>query len=186
MPGPVFLDGDTVSLRPATDADVSFLRENEQDPQIRASRSVQTPVSEEQARRRIGGTMGRSDDTLGLLVCRDTTPVGFVYLLREQPNADVYRAAELAYWVTPGEWGNGYATAASELAVEYAFAELGLHRVDASAFESNTASKRVLEKLGFTREGTARRAAYVDGEWIDVAEFGLLESEWATGRHEQS
>lgn len=185
MPGPVFLDGDNVSLRPATEADVPFLRENEQDPRIRASRSVQMPVSEEQARRRVGGTMGRSDDTLGLLVCRDTTPVGFVYLLREQPNADVYRSGELAYWVTPGQWGNGYATTASELVVEHAFVELGLHRIEASAFESNEASKRVLEKLGFTREGTSRRAAYVDGEWVDVAEFALLESEWAAGRSER-
>lgn len=179
MPGPVFLDGEDVTLRPATDADVPFLRENEQAPRIRASRSVQTPLSEETARRRVGGTMGRNDDTLGLLVCRDTTPVGFVYLLREQPNADVYRSGELAYWITPEEWGNGHATEASYLVVDHAFAELGLHRIEASAFESNEASKRVLEKLGFTREGTSRRAAYVDGEWVDVAEFGLLDSEWS-------
>jgi RimJ/RimL family protein N-acetyltransferase len=178
MPGPVFLDGDEISLRPATEADVSFLRENALDPSVRASRSSKSPVDEEWARRRLGGTMGRSDDTLGLLVCRDETPVGFVYLLREQPNADAYRFGELAYWITPSEWGNGYATMAGELVVEHAFAELGLHRVEASAFETNEASKRVLEKLGFAREGTSRRAAYVDGEWVDVAEFALLESEW--------
>lgn len=178
MPGPVFLESDDVSLHPAETEDVPFLRRNVQDPRVRASRSVHTPVDAEWAQRRVGGTMGRNGDTPGLLVCVDGEPVGFVYLLREQPNAQVYRFGELAYWITPDEWGNGYATAASELLVEYAFTELGLHRLEASAFASNDASRRVLEKLGFTEEGAARKAARVDGEWVDKVQFGLLESEW--------
>jgi len=122
--------------------------------------------------------MGRNDDTLGLLVCRDETPVGFAYLIRERPNDPVYRSGELAYWITPDEWGNGYATAASRLLLEHAFDALGLHRIEASAFSSNDASRRVLEKLGFTEEGVARRKALVDGEWTDVVRYGLLEAEW--------
>lgn len=178
MPGPVFLENDVLSLRPAAEEDLPFLRENEQDPRVRASRSVHKPVDEEWARQRIGGTMGRNDETVGLLVCTGETPVGFVYLIREQPNARVFRFGELAYWITPREWNNGYATTASSLLLDYAFDELGLHRIEASAFASNEASRRVLEKLGFTKEGTARKAVLVDGEWVDKIHFGLLESQW--------
>jgi len=178
MPGPVFLETETVSLRPAEEADIPFLRENAQNPEIRASRGMRSPVDSDWARQRLGGTMGRTDDTIGLLVCRDETPVGFAYLIREQPNDAVYRSGELAYWITPDEWGNGYATAAGRLLLEQAFDALGLHRVEATAFSSNDASRRVLEKLGFTEEGVARGKALVEGAWTDVVRYGLLEAEW--------
>jgi len=44
MPGSVFLEADTVTLRPADDEDIAFLRENEQNPRVRATRSIHTPV----------------------------------------------------------------------------------------------------------------------------------------------
>lgn len=181
MPGPVFLENDDVSLRPAEEEDIPFLRENEQDPRVRASRSVHKPVDVNWATQRLGGTMGRSDDTLGLLICAEGDPVGFIYLIREKPNAQVFRFGELAYWITPSEWGNGYATSASELLLAHAFDELGLHRIEASTFSTNDASKRVLEKLGFTEEGDARQVARVEGEWIDKTRFSLLETDWRDG-----
>jgi len=178
MPGSVFLEADTVTLRPADDEDIAFLRENEQNPRVRATRSIHTPVDADWARHRLGGTLGRSGNTLGLLICVDEAPVGFVYLMREQPNSQVFRLGELAYWVTTTEWGNGYATSASELLLSHAFDELGLHRIEASAFASNDASRRVLEKLRFSEEGTARKEAFINGEWIDKIRYGLLEKEW--------
>lgn len=178
MPAPAFLTNDVVSLHPPEEGDIPFLRENEHDPRVRASRSVHKPVDVEWARQRVGGTMGRNDETLALLVYSGDTPVGFIYLIREHPNATVYRFGELAYWITPDEWGNGYATSASRLLLDYTFDELGLHRIEASTFASNEASKRVLEKLGFTEEGSARKAARIQGEWVDRLQYGILESEW--------
>lgn len=186
MPGPIFLENESVTLRPAETTDTSFLRTNEQDPRVRASRGVTAPVDEEWAKRRLGGTMGRNGDTLGLLVCADESPVGFAYLIRERPNAQAFRFAELAYWVTPSEWDNGYATAAGRLLLDHAFSDLGLHRVTASAYVSNHASRHVLEKLGFTREGMRRKAAFVDGEWIDTAQYGLLAEEWCERKESAS
>lgn len=76
MPGPIFLENETVTLRPAEEEDISFLRENEQDPRVRASRSVHSPVDVEWARRRVGGTMGRNDETLGLLIYKRRITTG--------------------------------------------------------------------------------------------------------------
>ena len=178
MPGPVFIDGDDVTLRTATEEEVPFLRKHNDDPRVRASRSVHEPADPDALRRRLGGTMGRDGNSLALLVCDVAEPVGLVYLIREKPNDVAFRHGELAYWITPAEWGNGYATAGAELLVGHAFDELGLHRVSASAFADNDASRRVLEKVGFEREGVARKEAFVDGEWQDVVNYGLLDEEW--------
>jgi len=178
MPGPIFIDGDHVTLRSATEEDVPFLRKRHDDPRVRATRSVHEPADGDAIRRRLGGTMGRNGDSLALLICDVAEPVGLAYLIREKPNDVTYRHAELAYWITPAEWGNGYATAGARLLVGHAFDELGLHRVSATAFADNDASRRVLEKVGFEKEGVARRQAFVDGEWQDVVNYGLLAEEW--------
>ncbi|WP_435154794.1 GNAT family N-acetyltransferase [Haladaptatus sp. DFWS20] len=172
-----FLETDHVTLRPATEDDIQFLRANQNDHRVRATRHAHLPADNDWARRRFGGTMGQNDDSIGLLVRAEGSPVGFVRLVREHPWIHVTRDGELGYWITPDERGNGYAAAAAECMVEFAFAELGLHRVTASAFDTNEASKRVLEKLGFVEEGVSRKSAYVDGEWCDVIRFGLLEDE---------
>lgn len=178
MPGPVFLQNERVSLRSPEKSDVPFLREYAQHPQIRETRSTHAPTDAEWAQRRVGGSMGRDGSSLGLLICVEDEPVGFVYLIREQPNADLFRLGELAYWVVPSEQGNGYATAAGRLVAAHAFDELGLHRLEASVVDANDGSKRVLEKLGFEQEGVARRRWFTDGEWKDEIQYGLLAEEY--------
>lgn len=129
----------------------------------------------------LGGTLGREEKTVALLACVDGEPVGLVLLVRELPNDVEFRRGELAYWIARDEWGNGYATEAAGLLLDHAFGRLGLHRVRATAYETNPASHRVLEKLGFTEEGRAREAAYADGERVDQVRFGLLAREWSKG-----
>jgi hypothetical protein len=73
------------------------------DPAVRATRSGSLPTSPDDVRRRLGGTLGRNDDTLALMVYADREPVGHVYLIREKPNDQTYRWAELAYWVARGK-----------------------------------------------------------------------------------
>ncbi|SFR67618.1 GNAT family N-acetyltransferase [Halogeometricum limi] len=183
MSGPVFLHGDGVTLCPADQSDLAFLRENENDPRLRATRNVRKPTSADHLTARLGGQMGRDEETVGLVVRDDDDePVGFVYLVREETNAVGCRYAELAYWVAYDHWNNGYATAAAETMLDYGFDELGLHRVKACTFEDNAASRRVLEKLGFEQEGVAREEAYVDGEWCDRVRYGILEDEWRARR----
>ncbi|WP_232702642.1 GNAT family N-acetyltransferase [Halobacterium wangiae] len=178
MPGPLFLDGDAVSLHPAVEADVPFLVETANDPRVRATRTSPLPKRADTYRDRLGGMLGRHDETLALLVCVDGERVGFLYLLRENPGDRVHRKAELAYWFAPDHWGNGYATEAADLAVGHAFDGIGLHKVTAKAYESNEASRRVLEKVGFSEEGCFEREAYVDGEWVDYRRYGLLSEDY--------
>lgn len=178
MSGPTFLTGDGVTLCPADRSDLDFLYEHENDPRVRSSRAVVTPTSADQITARLGGTMGQNEESVGLLVRAEDEPVGFVYLVREESNALEFQFAELAYWIAHEHWNEGYATAAVAAILEYGFDELGLHRVKAATFADNEASQRVLEKVGFDREGVAREEAYVEGAWRDCVNYGLLESEW--------
>ena len=81
--------------------------------------------------------------------------------------------AYLGYGVDIEHGGRGIATKAVTLAVEVAFEDLGLHRVQAAVVPENTASARVLEKAGFREEGLARRYLFLDGQWKDHRMFAL-------------
>jgi RimJ/RimL family protein N-acetyltransferase len=90
----------------------------------------------------------------------------------------VYRSAKLTYCLDDAAWGEGIATEAAVALLQWAFDPLDLNRVQAETDTRNTASSRVLEKLGFVREGMLREDCIVDGEVSDSWVYGLLRREW--------
>ncbi|MEI8257998.1 MAG: GNAT family protein, partial [Deltaproteobacteria bacterium] len=86
--------------------------------------------------------------------------------------------AELGYWIRTDRARRGYATEAARAILLYAFQTLGLHKVRADVAVGNHPSARVLEKLGFTREGTLREDRPIGVEFFDHWRFGLLAREF--------
>jgi len=86
----------------------------------------------------------------------------------------VAQTATLGYWMGKSFAGKGHMTAAVRLIVPHALTTLGLHRVEAACMPSNAASIRLLEKVGFTREGYARRYLCIDGLWQDHLLFAFV------------
>ena len=81
---------------------------------------------------------------------------------------DVARfSAELGYWLGEAHWGRGIMTGAVHAFTEYAFNAFELCRIYAFVFEWNPASRRVLEKAGYSLEGRMRRSAVKDGRVLD-------------------
>ena len=72
----------------------------------------------------------------------------------------------------------GYATDATRTACDYALHERGFDKVTGQVYVHNDASRRVLEKVGFEREGVHRNEAFLDGEYVDVAYYGLLPADF--------
>jgi ribosomal-protein-serine acetyltransferase len=87
------------------------------------------------------------------------------------------RCAGIGYWVRRSAWSSGYATEAADAALAHAFDALLLHRVEALVALANKPSQRVVEKLGFTREGVAREAEFIDGRFLDHFQYSRLESD---------
>lgn len=94
----------------------------------------------------------------------------------------VFQNAYLGYAVAEAANGQGHATAAVRETVRIAFAELGLHRVQAAVIPRNGASVRVLEKAGFRREGLAERYLSIAGVWEDHLLFAITSDEYRGGR----
>lgn len=81
---------------------------------------------------------------------------------------DVHRfTAELGYWLAEPFWGKGIMTSAVIAVTNYGFQEFQLNRIYAEPFTTNPASARILEKAGYTLEGTLRASAVKYGIVLD-------------------
>lgn len=78
------------------------------------------------------------------------------------------------YWLGEPFWGNGLATAAARSMAGHALSELLFERLEARVFEWNPASMRVLEKVGFVREGVLKRSISKDGCLIDSVVYARV------------
>jgi ribosomal-protein-alanine N-acetyltransferase len=85
---------------------------------------------------------------------------------------------ELGYWLAEPFWGRGYVAEACRALLTHAFAEYLPERMQARVIEGNTASERVLAKLGFQYEGTLRSALLRRGKLENVRVYSMLRSEW--------
>jgi RimJ/RimL family protein N-acetyltransferase len=178
-----FIEGDRVSLHPIEEADLEFVTEGVNHPHVRplVGQWFPTPLARE---RRYYEEMNERSDAVQVLVTADGDRVGVVEFDPVDHEAGV---ADLAVWIHPDRRRSGYAREAVELMVDYAFSELRIHKVTASAFAPNEASRAMLDALGFVEEGVGREDAFFDGAYHDTHYFGILEDEWEgqAGRGDQ-
>ncbi len=82
-------------------------------------------------------------------------------------------SAHVGYWVDSRIAGRGVMPTAVALAVDHCFRVLGLHRIEVNIRPENSASLRVVEKLGFREEGLRRSFLHISGAWRDHRSFAL-------------
>lgn len=166
-------------LRPFTDADADSLFALHSDAYV--LRYWDSPPWREPARavRFLATSRQMAEDGTGARVAIDRLSdgafLGWCGLTRWNPG---YRSASLGYCFGEAAWGHGYATEAAHALLAWGYETLDLNRVQAETDTRNLASARVLEKLGFVREGTLREDCVVDGEVSDSWVFGLVRREW--------
>ena len=91
------------------------------------------------------------------------------------------RWAQIGYWIDQRFAGQGVMPTALALVTDYCIFELDLHRVEVAIRPENTASLRVVEKLGFTEVGYAKGYLHIDGAWRDHRLFALTREECEGG-----
>jgi len=116
-----------------------------------------------------------TDYTFGIVLREKNEVIGVVSIMDVRRND---KHAELGYWLSKDYWGKGIMTEAVELALEFAFIGLKLHKMKSNVFSPNTASIKVLKRQGFKEEGVARHETYKHRQWVDAHYFGLLREEW--------
>jgi len=85
---------------------------------------------------------------------------------------------EIGYFLVPSERGKGYCTEAVKIMVDYLFLSKDIVRVQARTDSRNVPSQKVLEKVGFKKEGTMRKCFFIRGEWVDGLLYSILREEW--------
>ena len=88
------------------------------------------------------------------------------------------RSCSIGYWLDAGHEGRGLITRGCAVMLDYLFGEAHLHRVEIRCGASNHRSCSVPQRLGFTREGVAREAQWVNDRWVDLVIWSLLAEEW--------
>lgn len=172
------LDAGRVVLRQLTDADVPALHAIFSDPRVMRYWST-APLADPAAAAALLAEIdaGRRADAFyqwGIARADDAVigTVTLFQLVRE------HRRAEVGYALGADHWGRGLASAAVARLVRHAFEDLGLHRLEADTDPRNAASLRLLERLGFVREGLLRERWHVGGEVQDAIVLGLLRRAW--------
>jgi RimJ/RimL family protein N-acetyltransferase len=178
LPTPT-LTTNRLRLRPFAEADTDAIFALQSD--ARALRFWDAPPWTERAQAErfitVCGRMAQEGSGARLAIARaaDGAFIGWCSLHSWDP---VYRSAKLGYCLHDTAWGDGFATEAAGALLQWAFDTLDLNRVQAETDTRNTASSRVLEKLGFIREGTLREDCVVNGEVSDSWVYGLLRRDW--------
>ncbi len=119
---------------------------------------------------------------VGLLIVRNEDDaiagvVNFSEIVR-----GAFQSAYVGYYAFAPLAGAGYMTEGFVLALDFAFHDLDLHRVEANVQPANTRSLALVERLGFVREGYSRRYVKIAGRWRDHVRFGMLAEEWPRKR----
>lgn len=94
----------------------------------------------------------------------------------------VNERAEIGFALATSAWGRGLMRAALCLLIDHAFSTLGLHRLEADVDPRNDRSLRLLDQLGFRREGLLRERHLVAGERQDTVFMGFLAADWRQSR----
>jgi RimJ/RimL family protein N-acetyltransferase len=86
--------------------------------------------------------------------------------------------AETGYWLGKKYWGQGIAQEALQLVLKFGFEQLKLNRIYARVMHPNIASARLLENVGFKKEGVMRKSVWRSGMWLDLIWYAILKDEY--------
>jgi RimJ/RimL family protein N-acetyltransferase len=182
LPAEPLIDGPT-ALRPWRESDIPALVAACQDPEIPRWTRVPSPYRETDAhafmQQRYDSTRFGTAAPFAIVSPSDhSLLLGSISLMRF---AWEHARAEVGYWLAREARGEGHATRAVGLICDWAFATLGLERIELLAASGNPASQRVAGRCGFAHEALLRSYLRLKDGRLDMVAFGLLAGELVPG-----
>lgn len=99
---------------------------------------------------------------------------GIIGTIGFQEWSQEHKRADISYALVPEQWGKGYAIEAVNKVLSYGFHDLNLTRIGAMVFTENESSIKLLEKLGFEKEGVLKKFMYQEGVPYDTNIYSLV------------
>jgi [ribosomal protein S5]-alanine N-acetyltransferase len=173
------IEGERVCLRWLNDDDVNALFSIFSDPKVMQYWSS-LPLEDTKAAQELLAVIrdGFQRKTLfqwGISLYRDNTVIGTCTLYHIDTRN---RRAEIGYALGSKYWKNGFMQEALRLLIDYCFNSLNFHRLEADIDPLNAASIKLVERLGFQKEGYLRERWLVGGNAQDSLIYGLLKNDW--------
>lgn len=165
-------------LRPFSLADAPAVQQLAGDWQVAASTlSIPHPYEVEVAVEWIRSHPGQyaaGTEVIFAIALPDHTLIGSIGLgiVKE------FHLAELGYWIGVPYWRQGYCTEAATAVLDYGFKHLGLNRIQSTHFSENSASGRVMQKIGMCKEGYRPQHTWRWGGYRDIVLYGILRQNW--------
>ena len=167
------LEGKNVNLRVMEKEDLPLVAEWFNKPEVFGEYNPLHQVSRTEAEKMFEGP---HEEKSFIIEKKDGNKIGFIghfYVLHVAG-----KQLEIGYSLVPSERGKGYCTEATQLMVDYLFLSKDTMRIQAQTDPRNVASHKVLEKVGFKKEGTLRKSFFMRGEWRDAYIYSILREEW--------
>jgi len=178
MKHPPVIETERLLLRPFSVEDSTFVKDNAGSEEVyRNTMGMPHPYLEENAVEWIASHSLKFYQGKGLelaIILKSGELIGVVGLSISK----THNRGELGYWVGKAYWNNGYCSEAAAAMLKYAFKEIGLHKITSRHFLHNPASGRVLEKIGFTKEGILRDEYRKDDKYLTASVYGLLKTDF--------
>lgn len=166
------------TLRPWRLSDAPAVAEAANNPKIAANlrNAFPSPYTLADAEWYVGDCIAQGEERqLTRAIIIEGEAAGSIGVFRKD---DVYeKSAELGYWLSEAHWGRGVMTEAVRQLCREAFGRFDILRIYAEPFADNPGSRRVLEKAGFTCEGTMRNGVFKNGRVHSYCMYALLREE---------
>ena len=175
------LTSERLVLRRFVPADAEALAAYRSDPEVARLQGWEAPYSVDEAARFIESLRELAPGTPGtwfqfaVSLAPGDAPIGDCAL---RTLADEPRQAELGFTFATAHQGRGYASEAVQRVLDYAFGVLAMHRVFSLTDVRNERAARLLERVGFRREGRLVDSSWSKGEWISELLYARTASEW--------
>ncbi len=173
------LETERLILRRLTMADLEFVFQHFSDPMVNRYLLDNEPLARRDEAREIIefylDPAGKTHNRWGIVLKSEDALIGTCGFHRWEKR---YRRAEIGYDLGHAYWGRGIMSEALREILAHGFEKMELNRVEAIVYPENTPSVRLLERLGFQKEGLLRDYLYSLGEFYDHSIFSLLKREW--------
>lgn len=164
-------------LRPYEDGDIETIPRYANNRKIwkNLTDSFPHPYTEQNAREWVAYTKTHPQEINFAIAAPD----GVIGGIGVVPGTGVFcKSGSIGYWLGEPFWGKGLMTQAARAVTAHVFAQTDLARLSACVYETNPASMRVLEKVGYTFESRLRKAIFKDGALLDEMVYAMLRNEW--------
>ncbi|MGW3039378.1 GNAT family N-acetyltransferase [Kitasatospora sp. NPDC001159] len=165
-----------ISLRPISEADLPHFLKLLNDPEAMGEHLWFGWRQPDRIRRVWAESGLLTDEQWTLAITVDGAFCGYAAAMRETATPTAWHWS-MGAQLLPEDRGRGIGTRAHRLFVDYLFAHSPVMRLEAETESTNGAEQRVLEKVGFTREGVQRAQTFRAGEWRDVVLYSLLRTD---------